>query len=257
MTDRLDASTPPAAGQPMPSGASTGSGNAASAAQVGAMFDGIAPVYDLMNALISGFQEPRWRTRAVHLADLAPGMSAIDVATGTGKVAATLGDLVGERGRILGVDVSPGMVGRAREAYGDRPQLEFVVGDAMALPAADGTFDAATIAFGMRNLPDYTRGFAEMCRVVKPGGLVVCLEIARPDHLLGRLSRVWFERAVPVLGRLAGQGDAYRYLVDSVRNYPEPDRIAGIMRAAGLAQVAWTPLTAGMVTVHVGRRPAP
>ena len=219
------------------------------------MFDRIAPVYDLMNAVMSGFQEPRWRHLAVNLASLAPGMRAIDVATGTGKVAATLGDAVGERGRVLGVDVSPGMIGRARQAFGDRPQLEFVVGDAMALPAADGAFDAATIAFGMRNLPDYERGFAEMRRAVRPGGLVVCLEIARPPHLVGRLGRVWFERAVPVLGRLIGQGDAYDYLVESVRNYPDPERIAAIMRAAGLVQVAWIPLTAGMVTVHVGRRP--
>lgn len=241
---------------PMPTGDSTGSGNAASAAQVGAMFDRIAPVYDLMNAVISGFQEPRWRRQAVRLAALAPGMSAIDVASGTGKVAATLGDIVGADGRVLGVDVSPGMIGKAQRAYGGRPQLEYVVGDAMQLPADDGTFDAATIAFGMRNLPDYGRGFAEMRRVVKPGGVVVCLEIARPDHLLARASRLWFESAVPFLGRLAGQGDAYGYLVESVRNYPTPDRIAAIMRDAGLVQVAWIPMTLGMVTIHVGRRPA-
>jgi len=240
----------------MPTGDSTGAGNAASPAQVGAMFDRIAPLYDLMNAVISGFQEPRWRRRAVGLAALAPGMRTIDIATGTGKVAATMGDIVGSRGEVLGVDVSPGMIGGARKAYGRRPQLRFVVGDAMALPADDGTFDAATIAFGMRNLPDYGRGFSEMRRVVRPGGLVVCLEIARPDHLLAHLSRVWFERAVPLLGRLAGQGDAYGYLVESVRNYPSPERIAAIMRDAGLEQVAWIPMTLGMVTIHVGRRPA-
>lgn len=240
---------------PMPTGDSTGAGNAATPDQVGAMFDRIAPVYDLMNAVISGFQEPRWRRRAVTLAALTPGMRAIDIATGTGKVAATMGDIVGDRGEVLGVDVSPGMIGGAQKAYGRRPQLRFVVGDAMALPADDDTFDAATIAFGMRNLPDYGRGFAEMRRVVKPGGLVVCLEIARPDHLLARISRVWFERAVPLLGRLAGQGDAYGYLVESVRNYPDPERIAGIMRDAGLEQVTWIPMTLGMVTLHVGRKP--
>jgi demethylmenaquinone methyltransferase / 2-methoxy-6-polyprenyl-1,4-benzoquinol methylase len=247
--------TQPAATPAMPTGDATGSGNAATPDQVGAMFDRIAPVYDLMNAVISGFQEPRWRHRAVTLARLAPGMSAIDVATGTGKVAATLGDVVGEGGHVLGVDVSPGMIGRAQRGYGRRPNLRFVVGDALALPASDASFDAATIAFGMRNLPDYQQGFAEMRRVVRPGGLVVCLEIARPDHLLARLSRVWFERAVPFLGRLAGQGDAYGYLVESVRNYPDPERIADIMRDAGLVQVAWVPMTLGMVTVHVGRRP--
>jgi demethylmenaquinone methyltransferase/2-methoxy-6-polyprenyl-1,4-benzoquinol methylase len=221
------------------------------------MFDRIAPVYDLMNALISGFQEPRWRRRAVALAALAPGMSAIDVATGTGKVAASLGDVVGPRGRVLGVDVSSGMIARADRAWRDRPGLRFTVGDAMALPADDRSFDAATIAFGMRNLPDYARGFAEMSRVVRPGGRVVCLEIARPDHLPARASRLWFERAVPLIGRLAGQGEAYRYLVDSVRDYPGPERIATIMTSAGLEDVTWIPLTLGMVTIHVGRVPAP
>jgi demethylmenaquinone methyltransferase/2-methoxy-6-polyprenyl-1,4-benzoquinol methylase len=239
----------------MPTGGSTGAGNAASATQVGAMFDRIAPVYDLMNAVISGFQEPRWRRRAVALAALTPGMRALDVASGTGKVAASLGDVVGPTGHVLGVDVSPGMIGKAQRAYGRRSQLEYVVGDAMALPVDDGTFDAATIAFGMRNLPDYRQGFAEMRRAVRPGGVVVCLEIARPDHLLARASRLWFETAVPLLGRLAGQGDAYGYLVESVRNYPDPERIAGIMRDAGLAQVAWIPMSLGMVTIHVGRRP--
>jgi len=242
--------------QSLPSGGSTGAGNAATPAQVGAMFDRIAPVYDLMNAVISGFQEPRWRRRAVALAALQPGMSAIDIATGTGKVAATLGDRVGPRGQVLGVDVSPGMIGLAQRSHGRRRGMAFVVGDAMALPAEEGAYDAATIAFGMRNLPDYARGFAEMRRVVRPGGLVICLEIARPDHLLARIGRLWFERAVPFLGRLAGQGDAYGYLVESVRNYPGPERIAAIMTEAGLDGVTWTPMTLGMVTVHVGRRPA-
>ena len=111
------------------------------------------------------------------------------------------------------------------------------------------------IAVGMRNLPDYGQGFREMTRAVRPGGRVVCLEIARPNHLIARLGRVWFERIVPVIGRLAGQGDAYGYLVESVRNYPGPEHIAQVMRDAGLVDVTWTPMTLGMVTVHVGRRP--
>jgi len=239
----------------LPDGAATGSGNAAPPAQVGAMFDRIAPVYDLMNLVISGFQEPRWRRRAVAAASLEPGMSAIDVATGTGKVAASLGERVGAMGRVLGVDLSPGMIQRARAAYSERSQLTFVTGDAMCLPAPDGAFDGATIAFGMRNLPDYERGFAEMRRVVRPGGRVVCLEIARPNHLLARVARIWFEKIVPVLGRLARQGGAYAYLVQSVQNYPGPERMAEIMREAGLVDVKWMPLTLGMVTIHVGIRP--
>jgi demethylmenaquinone methyltransferase/2-methoxy-6-polyprenyl-1,4-benzoquinol methylase len=238
-----------------PSGRATDQGNAAPPTDVGAMFDRISGVYDVMNAIISGFQEPRWRRRAVLAAGVGVGDSVIDVATGTGKVAASLRDQVGSSGRVLGVDLAPRMIQRARRTYADRAGLEFVVGNAMELPADDSAFDAATIAFGMRNLPDYGLGFAEMRRVVRPGGRVVCLEIARPNHLIARLARIWFERIVPWIGRLAGQGDAYGYLVESVRNYPGPERMAEVMREAGLVDVNWTPMTLGMVTIHVGRRP--
>jgi demethylmenaquinone methyltransferase/2-methoxy-6-polyprenyl-1,4-benzoquinol methylase len=147
------------------------------------------------------------------------------------------------------------MLERARDAGSDAPWLEFVVGDALDLPADDASFDAATIAFGMRNLPDYERGFAEMARVVRPGGRVVCLEIARPRSRIGRLIARWFDHVVPFIGRLVGQGDAYAYLVRSVQAYPDPDRIAAIMGEAGLAEVRWFPMSGGIVTIHVGTRP--
>lgn len=224
-------------------------------AGVAAMFDRIAPVYDAMNAVISGFQEPRWRRRAVAATGLQAGMTALDVATGTGKVAMALADRVGPSGRVTGVDLAPRMIDRARRHdRGSHPWLRFVVGDALDLPVDDASVDAVTIAFGMRNLPDHARGFAELRRVVRPGGVVVCLEIARPANLVGRVGRVWFERVVPMLGSLIGQGDAYRYLVTSVRAYPSPERIAEVMRDIGLVDVAWTALTSGMVTIHTGRR---
>jgi demethylmenaquinone methyltransferase/2-methoxy-6-polyprenyl-1,4-benzoquinol methylase len=240
---------------PTPSGLATERGNAAAPAEVGAMFDRISRVYDPMNLVISAFQEPRWRRRAVAFAALKPGGRAIDVATGTGKVAADLLEAAEPGGAVLGVDLSPGMIGVARERYASRPGLTWVVGDAMSLPADDGRFDAATIAFGMRNLPDYTRGFAEMTRVVRPGGKVVCLEIARPRSRLARVLRWWFDRIVPVIGRVAGQGDAYAYLVRSVRAYPPPERIAEIMREAGLVGIRWIGMSGGIVTIHVGTVP--
>jgi demethylmenaquinone methyltransferase/2-methoxy-6-polyprenyl-1,4-benzoquinol methylase len=238
-----------------PSGLATERGNAASSSEVSSMFDGISRVYDPLNLVISAFQEPRWRRRAVSLAQLRPGGRAIDIATGTGKVAADLHRRVQPGGEVLGVDISPGMIGIARRRFDGRAGLTFVVGDALALPAPDASFDAATIAFGMRNLPDYRQGFAEMRRVVRPGGRVVCLEIARPRSRLARVLRAWFDRIVPVIGRLAGQGGAYAYLVRSVRNYPAPEAIAGIMRDAGLADVAWTGISGGIVTLHVGTVP--
>ena len=238
-----------------PSGASTGAGNAAPAPEVRVMFDRIAGRYDLMNLLISAFQEHRWRRHLVNAAALQHGGSAVDVASGTGKVAADLSTRVGPTGRVLGVDLSPGMTAVAQRRYANRPGLGYMVGNAMELPTRDGEFDAATIAFGMRNLPDYRRGFAEMARSVRPGGRVLCLEIARPRSRLARFMRWWFDRIVPVIGRLAGQGPAYGYLVRSVQAYPSPERIAEVMADVGLVDVHWTGLTGGIVTLHQGTVP--
>jgi demethylmenaquinone methyltransferase/2-methoxy-6-polyprenyl-1,4-benzoquinol methylase len=236
----------------VPSGLATTRGNVATPAEIGAMFDRISRAYDSLNLAISLFQEPRWRRRAVGLAALAPGGRAIDVATGTGKVAADLHLAASPGGQVLGIDVSSGMIGIARRRHRGRPGLTFVVADAMSLPAEDGRFDAATIAFGMRNLPDYRQSFAELARVVRPGGRVVCLEIARPRGRLAGILRLWFERIVPLVGRLAGQGDAYSYLVRSVRHYPPPERIADLMRDVGLVDVRWIGMSGGLVTIHVG-----
>ena len=238
-----------------PSGRASDEGNAAPSSEIRTMFDRISRLYDPMNLLISAFQEPRWRRRAVMLADVRPGDRALDVATGTGKVAADLHARVQPGGSVLGVDLSPGMIGVAQRRFGGRPGLAFVVGDALSLPTEDGAYDAATIAFGMRNLPDYARGFAELARSVRPGGRVVCLEIARPRSRPARLLQFWFDKIVPIVGRVAGQGGAYGYLVRSVKGYPGPDRIAGIMREVGLEDVTWVGMSGGIVTLHVGTVP--
>jgi len=235
-----------------PSGLATDRGNAASTAEVRAMFDKIARVYDPMNLVISAFQEPRWRKRAVRLTGAKPGDRILDVATGTGKVAADLHARVQPGGSVLGVDISPAMIRVAQKRFADRPGLTYVVGDALALPTEDGTFDAATIAFGMRNLPDYGKGFSELARSVRPGGRVVCLEIARPKSRIARILQFWFDKIVPIVGRVAGQGGAYGYLVRSVKGYPGPDRIAEIMREAGLRDVTWIGMSGGIVTIHTG-----
>jgi len=239
-----------------PTGASTGAGNAAKQVEVQVMFDRISGRYDLMNLLISAFQEPRWRRRLVRAAGLQPGGAALDVASGTGKVAADLWKAAQPGACVQGIDLSPGMTSVAQQRYAGIDGLSYAVGDALALPTADGSFDAATIAFGMRNLPDYRQGFAEMARSVRPGGRVLCLEIARPRSPLARFMRWWFDRIVPVIGNVAGQGAAYGYLVRSVQAYPSPERIAEIMGQAGLVDVRWTGLTGGIVTLHEGTVPA-
>jgi demethylmenaquinone methyltransferase/2-methoxy-6-polyprenyl-1,4-benzoquinol methylase len=226
-------------------------GNSAPPERVVEMFDRIAGVYDVMNLLISGFQEPRWRRRLVQEARVGPADRALDVACGTGTVTRDLHAAVQPDGHATGVDVSTGMLALARE-HTPPGGPAFVEADALSLPFEDGAFDAATIAFGMRNLADYERGFEEMARCVRPGGRVLCLEIARPTTFLGRLAGRWFDHVVPLVGRLAGQGSAYAYLVRSTKGYPPPAEVADIMRDAGLANVDWFSLSLGLVTIHCG-----
>jgi demethylmenaquinone methyltransferase/2-methoxy-6-polyprenyl-1,4-benzoquinol methylase len=233
-------------------------GNSAPPQKVEEMFDQISGVYDGMNLAISGFQEPRWRKKIVAASGVGPGDRALDVACGTGKVTTDLHQAVQAGGEALGVDFSARMIEVANER---RPaQLEglaFEQGDALDLPVEDDSFDAATIAYGMRNLADYRQGFAEMARAVRPGGKVVCFEIYSPTSLRGRVLAVWFDNIVPIIGKLIGQGDAYAYLAKSVKGYPGPERIADIMREAGLEQVDWQAMAGGIVVLHVGTVPAP
>ena len=221
------------------------------------MFDRIAPVYDRMNSVMTLGLDARWRRAAASASGLKPGLAAVDVACGSGSLTRELARAVGPTGTVTGIDVSARMLGVARDR---RPATgaaspDYVEGDALALPLADASVDAATIGFGLRNVPDYRRCLDEMARVTRVGGMVVVLEIATPRNRIGRgLGAVWFRRIVPAIGRLAGAGAAYRYLPDSVRRYPPPEEVAAIMRDAGLAGVRWRRMGFGMVTLHTGRR---
>lgn len=232
-------------------------GNTVPESQVVAMFDAIAPVYDRLNTLMTLGADRRWRAATVDATGLEEGGTAIDVACGTGKLAAALAERVGPFGRVLGVDFSPAMIGRAEATYRDLVQLEFRVANALALPFADGEFDAATIAFGLRNVADFEAGFRELRRVVRPGGRVVCLELSMPrPPVWARAYHGLFRRAAPALGGMVGQRAAYQYLPDSLDGFPDPRDLALAMRRAGIADVTWRRLALGTVALHRGRVPA-
>ena len=230
-------------------------------AEVVRMFDRIAPAYDAMNTLMTAGVDGRWRRATIAAAGLRPGMRVLDVATGTGKLALAAAERVGRTGEVVGLDPSVAMLERARRsAARKRPgraaaTVEWIEGDGMALAYPDRRFDAVTIGFGLRNLPDPARGIGELARVCAPGGRVVVLEIAEPRGGVGRLLfTTWFRRIVPWLGRIIGRGSAYAYLPESLARYPWPEEVARMFADAGLEDVRWRRLATGLATLHVGVR---
>jgi demethylmenaquinone methyltransferase / 2-methoxy-6-polyprenyl-1,4-benzoquinol methylase len=217
--------------------------------QVRAMFDRIARVYDRMNSVMTAGMHHRWRERAVDLARVGPGSTALDVATGTGDLAI---ELARRGAEVTGMDFAPAMLELAR---GKAPGLRFEGGDALNLSHPDNSFDAVTVGFGARNFADLDRGLGEMARVAKPGGRVVVLEITTPQKPpLSWFFRAWFDHLVPALGRLAGDPDAYTYLPSSVKRFPGPDELAARMAAAGLVDVRWILTAGGIIAIHAGSK---
>jgi demethylmenaquinone methyltransferase/2-methoxy-6-polyprenyl-1,4-benzoquinol methylase len=218
------------------------------------MFDRISPSYDRMNRLMSMGLDGRWRRLGVRMSGAVPGDAALDVCCGTGDFAVELRRTVGPSGRVVGLDFAPEMLAVARAKS---PVVDWVEGDALALPFADNEFAATTVGFGVRNLSDLERGFGEMARVVRPGGKVVCLELTTPPAPIRPFSQLWTDRGVPVLGRLvAGDAAAYAYLPESVHRFPPAGKLAEIMRGAGLEGVTYRRLMLGVVAIHVGTVPA-
>ncbi len=221
------------------------------------MFDRIAKVYDLLNTVMTAGLHHRWRERAADLALLGPGSRVLDVATGTGDLAIELARRVAPGGEVVGSDFSEAMLARARTK--PKPvgaELRFEWGDALELPFADGTFDAATVGFGARNFSDLARGLAEMARVVRPGGRVVVLEFTSPTRApLSLFYSLWFDRVVPLLGRLLGDPDAYSYLPNSVKRFPAPAGLAAELERAGLREIGYLLTAGGIVVIHFGTVP--
>ena len=220
------------------------------------MFDRIASRYELLNTLMTAGLHRIWNNKAVEATGLREGGRALDLACGTGSLTRDLAKRAGPTGYVLGIDFSREMLqaAQARPA----PNVEYRLGDATNLTGvADDSFDAATIAYGARNIPDLDALFSEMTRTVRPGGRVVCLEIARPK---GRLSatfyRLWFDRVVPRLGAMvSGDAWAYSYLPESVKEFVAPGELADIMERNGLQNVTWRGFSGGIITLHVGTRP--
>jgi demethylmenaquinone methyltransferase / 2-methoxy-6-polyprenyl-1,4-benzoquinol methylase len=223
------------------------------------MFDRIAGVYDRMNGLMTAGLHHAWRRRAADLAALEPGGRALDVATGTGDLAFELASRVAPGGEVIGTDFSERMLELARAKAAAFPVgdgVRFEAANALALPYGDGEFDAATVGFGARNFAELDRGLAEMTRVVRPGGRVVVLEITTPRRPpLSTFFELWFDRAVPALGHLAGDPAAYTYLPSSVRRFPGPEELAAAMWSCGLREIRFLITGGGIIALHVGSVP--
>jgi demethylmenaquinone methyltransferase/2-methoxy-6-polyprenyl-1,4-benzoquinol methylase len=221
-------------------------------AQVREMFDRIAGIYDRLNTVMTAGLHHQWRRRAADLAALKPGDRALDVATGTGDLALELAGRVAPGGEVVGVDFAERMLELARAKSAGLP-VGFEVANALSLPFAADEFAASTVGFGARNFADLGRGLAEMTRVVRPGGRVVVLEITTPSRRpLSTFFELWFDRAVPALGRIAGDAQAYEYLPNSVRRFPGPEELAHVMYGAGLADIRYVITGGGIIALHVG-----
>jgi len=211
---------------------------------VRSMFDRIAPVYDAMNRTMTAGLDRRWR-RATAAAVVLPGDAVLDACCGTGDLAIACANA---GGRVTGLDFSERMLERARRKA---PELEWVAGDMLALPFPDGSFDAATVGFGARNVEDLDKALRELRRVLRGGGRLGILEITRPRGLLAPFYRLWFDGVVPLLGKLLPGGSAYTYLPASVRRFPGPDELAELIATAGFSGVRYRTFAGGIVALHI------
>jgi demethylmenaquinone methyltransferase/2-methoxy-6-polyprenyl-1,4-benzoquinol methylase len=211
------------------------------------MFDRIAPVYDVMNRVMTAGLDLRWR-RITAEAVVRRGDRVLDACCGTGDLAIAA---VRSGGVVTGLDFSPRMLERARRKSS---AVTWVEGDLLALPFADGSFEAATVGFGVRNVADLERALAELSRVVVPEGRVGILEITTPRGLLAPFYRVWFDRIVPLLGKVLKGGDAYSYLPASVRRFPGPEQLAELLGRAGFGEVSYRTFAGGIVALHTGKK---
>jgi demethylmenaquinone methyltransferase / 2-methoxy-6-polyprenyl-1,4-benzoquinol methylase len=212
---------------------------------VRSMFDGIAPVYDAMNRAMTAGLDGRWR-RLTARAVVSPGDRVLDACCGTGDLALAAET---EGGRVTGLDFSERMLERARRKSST---VEWVQGDLLELPFPDASFDAATVGFGLRNVEDLGRAVAELRRVLRPGGRLGILDVVRPAGPAALFYRVWFDRLIPLAGKLLPGGAAFTYLPASVRRFPGPCDLAEQVESGGFEQVIHRRLAGGIVVLMIG-----
>jgi len=227
------------------------------ARRVRGVFDSVAGNYDLMNDLMSGGAHRLWKRFTLSLANLRPGQSALDVAGGTGDLAAGLARQVGPRGQVILTDINAAMLERGRDRLTDAGltgNVRYIQANAEMLPFRDGIFDCVTIGFGLRNVTDKAAALASMRRVLKPGGQLLVLEFSQPTTAgLRSLYDTYSFRLLPLLGKLVARDEAsYRYLAESIRMHPAQDKLLEMMQSAGLEGCRYHNLTGGIVAVHRG-----
>jgi demethylmenaquinone methyltransferase / 2-methoxy-6-polyprenyl-1,4-benzoquinol methylase len=239
MTDPPDRRLIPKADQPLPTGVEK-------TRSVQAMFDVIAPRYDLVNRIMTFRMDVGWRRRAISGLGLPPGSTVVDLASGTGDLAR---ELVVRGMDPIGVDLSFGMLAAAPEPF---PRIQ---GDGASLPFSDASIDGVTCGFALRNFTDLFGTFDELARVVRPGGRIALLEVATPPNPLLRFGHgVYFGQVVPRVGALLSDGDAYRYLPRSVAYLPEPDEMLGALDRVGFTHVKRTLLSVGIAQLITATR---
>jgi len=226
------------------------------AGRVAGVFDSVASRYDLMNDVMSAGLHRVWKTFTVRHANVRPGMKVLDVAGGTGDLAKAFAKRAGATGEVWLTDINGSMLAEGRDRLLDAGlDLPLAQCDAEKLPFANGYFDRVSVAFGLRNMTHKEGALGEMVRVLRPGGRLLVLEFSRIWQPLAPLYDAYSFNVLPWLGgKLAGDSDSYRYLAESIRMHPPQDELAQMMERAGLEDVQWFNLTAGVCALHVGTR---
>ena len=221
------------------------------------VFDSVASRYDLMNDLMSAGIHRLWKRFTIELSAVRPGHTVLDIAGGTGDLAAKFSRLVGDDGKVLLADINDSMLKVGRDRLLDSGavgNLHMVQCDAQMLPFPDASIDCITIAFGLRNVTDKDMALRSMERILKPGGRLLVLEFSKPvSPMLGKIYDTYSFRILPMMGQLiANDADSYRYLAESIRKHPDQDTLLGMMEDAGLVNCEYHNMTGGIVAVHRG-----